>query len=153
MTVRRRLCAVLAVLFGLVAAASAPAHHSFSGVFDVDRQITLAGVISKIDWINPHIYIHLDVKDTDGQVTTWAIESLPTNHLRTVGITRQDIWNNAAAGEVVTIHALGARDLASRSGWLQRITYADGHFFHLSGDPNEIIALKEPSDAGPRAIE
>ena len=150
MNVQHRLCAVLVVLFGVGAAASASAHHSFSGVVDVDGQITLTGVLSKIDWVNPHIYLHLDVTD-DGQVTTWAIETLPTNHLRNIGLTRLDLWNDAAAGEVVTIHALRARDQNSRLGWLQRITYADGHFFHLSGDPNEIVALRETSDArGPR---
>ncbi len=151
MNVRHRFCAVLVVLFGVGGAASASAHHSFSGVVDVEGQITLTGVLSKIDWINPHIYLYLGVTDDDGQVTTWAIETLPTNHLRNIGITRLDIWNDAAAGEVVTIHALRARDRTRRLGWLQRITYADGHFFHLSGDPNEILALKETSDArGPR---
>lgn len=147
MNVRHRLCAVLVVLFGVGAAASASAHHSFSGVVDVEGQITLTGVLSKIDWVNPHIYLHLDVTDDDGQVTTWAIETLPTNHLRNIGLTRLDLWNDAAAGEVVTIHALRARDRTSRLGWLQRITYADGHFFHLSGDPNEIVALRETSNA------
>ncbi len=151
MNVQHRLCAVLVVLFSVGAAASASAHHSFSGVVDVEGQITLTGVLSKIDWVNPHIYLHLDVTDDDGQVTTWAIETLPTNHLRNIGLTRLDLWNDAAAGEVVTIHALRARDQDSRLGWLQRITYADGHFFHLSGDPNEIVALEETSDAqGPR---
>ena len=148
MNVRRRLCTLLVVLFGVGAAASAPAHHSFSGAFDVEGRITLTGVLSKIDWVNPHIYLYLDVTDADGQVTTWAIETLPTNHLRNVGISRRDIWNDAAAGEVVTIHGLRARDPASHAAWLERITYADGHFFHLNGDPSEIEAAKETSDAG-----
>ena len=148
MNVRHHLCAGLVVLFGVGAAAAASAHHSFSGLVDVEGQITLKGVLSKIDWVNPHIYLSLDVTDADGQVTTWQIETLPTNHLRNIGITRLDIWNDASSGEVVTIHALRARDPASRLGWLQRITYADGHFFHLSGDPNEIVALKDTSDAG-----
>lgn len=133
----------MVVSFVLVAAAAAQAHHSFSGVFDIKRQATLKGVISKIDWVNPHVYVYLDVKDNDGNVTTWAIESLPTNHLRSAGITRQDIWNNAAAGEVVTVHIYESKDLANhRSGRLLRITYADGHFLHLSGDPKEIDASK-----------
>jgi hypothetical protein len=130
------------VVFVVVAAASAQAHHSVSGVFDVNRQITLKGVISKIDWVNPHVYIYLDVKDNDGRVTTWAIESLPTNHLRAAGITRQDIWNHAAAGEVVTVHANAAFDVTKPLGSLLRITYADGHFFHVRGDPKAIDASK-----------
>ena len=99
--------------------------------------------ISKIDWVNPHVYIYLDVKDNNGKVTTWGLESLPTNHLRSVGLTRQDIWNNASEGEVVTVHVNPAKDLANhQAGWLLRITYADGHFFHLSGDPKEIAESK-----------
>jgi len=140
MSMRHRLCAISVVLFGLATAAPAPAHHSFSGVFNVKKQIALKGVISKIDWVNPHIYVFLDVKDNDGKVTTWAIESLPTNHLRKAGITRQDIWNDAAEGEVITIHAYEAHDPAKHMGWLLRITYADGHFLHVNGDPKAIAS-------------
>ena len=139
MNVPHRLRAVLVVLVVVAAASAAQAHHSFSGAFDVSKQATLKGVISKIDWVNPHIYIYLDVKENDGKVTTWALETLPTNHMRSVGLTRQDFWNNASAGEVVTAHVNPARDLTTfRAGWLLRITYADGHFFHLNGDPKAI---------------
>jgi hypothetical protein len=139
MNVPHRLRAVLVVLVVVAAASAAQAHHSFSGAFDVSQQATLKGVISKIDWVNPHIYIYLDVKENDGKVTTWALETLPTNHMRSVGLTRQDFWNNASAGEVVTAHVNPARDLTTfRAGWLLRITYADGHFFHLNGDPKAI---------------
>lgn len=143
MNVTHRLRAVLVVLILAAAATAAQAHHSFSGAFDVGKQTTLKGIISKIDWVNPHIYIYLDVKDNDGKVTTWALETLPTNHMRSVGLTRQDFWNNASAGEVVTAHVNPARDLTShRAGWLLRITYADGHFFHLNGDPKAIAEAK-----------
>ena len=69
MSMRYRLCAVLVMLFGPAAAVPALAHHSVSGVFDQGKQITLKGVITKIEWINPHVNFHLDVKDKDGQVT------------------------------------------------------------------------------------
>ena len=138
-----RLHAVLVALFLVAAAAAAQAHHAFSGAFDVSKQETLKGVISKIDWVNPHIYIYLDVKGNDGKVTTWGLETLPTNHMRSVGLTRQDFWNDASAGEVVTAWVNPAKDLANhRAGWLLRISYADGHFFHLSGDPKEIAESK-----------
>ncbi|MGH9253580.1 MAG: DUF6152 family protein [Vicinamibacterales bacterium] len=137
--VRHRRCAVLVVLVVVVAAASAHAHHSFSGAFDINKRATLKGVISKIDWVNPHVYMFLDVKDNDGKVTTWALESLPTNHLRSAGITRNDLWNKAAEGEMVTVHIYESKSVANhRAGWLLRVTYADGHFLHLSGDPKEI---------------
>ena len=135
---------LLAVLF-VLATAPVQAHHSFNDIFDVGTVTTLKGVISKIDWINPHVYISLDVKDSSGKVTTWAVESPPTNHLRSAGITRQTLWNDASAGEIVTVHLSPAKDnlKADRQlGLLMRITYADGHFFHVRGDPKEIAAAK-----------
>lgn len=144
MNVRNRVGAVLAVLF-VLGAASAQAHHSFNDIFDVNTVSTLKGVISKIDWINPHVYINLDVKDSSGKVTTWGVESPPTNHLRAAGISRQALWNDASAGEVVTIHvnpAKGAVKADRPLGLLMRITYADGHFFHVRGDAKEIAASK-----------
>ena len=145
MNMRHYLNAALAVLWVLVAAPSAQAHHSFSAIFDVSTVTTLKGVISKIDWINPHVYIDLDLKDSSGKVTTWGVESPPTNHLRAAGISRRALWNDASAGEVVTVHvhpAKGAVKADRPLGLLMRITYADGHFFHVRGDPKEIGALK-----------
>jgi hypothetical protein len=144
MNVRNRVSALVAGLF-MLTVASAQAHHSFNDIFDVDTVATLKGTISKIDWINPHVYINLDVKDSSGKVTTWGVESPPTNHLRSAGISRQDLLNNASAGEVVTVHVNPARATTKADrplGLLMRITYADGHFFHVRGDPKEIAAAK-----------
>jgi hypothetical protein len=135
---------MLAVLF-ILGASSAQAHHSFNDIFDVSTVTALKGVISKIDWINPHVYISLDVKDTSGKITTWAVESPPTNHLRSAGISRQALWNDASAGEVVTVYLSPARDNVKTDrqlGLLMRITYADGHFYHVRGDPKEIATAK-----------
>lgn len=144
MNPRSRVYAALAVLF-ILGAPSAQAHHSFNDIFDVETVTTLKGTISKIDWINPHVYINLDVKDSTGKITTWGVESPPTNHLRSAGITRQDLWNDASAGEVVTIHVNPARATTKADrplGLLMRITYADGHFFHVRGDPKELGSAK-----------
>lgn len=141
---RNRVSIMLAVLF-VLAVGPAHAHHSFNDIFDVGTVTTLKGTISKIDWINPHVYINLDVKDSSGKVTTWGVESPPTNHLRSAGISRQDLLNNASAGEVVTVHVNPAKATAKADrplGLLMRITYADGHFFHVRGDPKEIAAAK-----------
>ena len=138
MSMRSRLCAVLVMLFGLVAAAPVEAHHSVSGVFDQGRQITLKGVITRIEWINPHVNFHLDVKDKDGQVTAWRIETLPTNWMRKAGISKEAIFSNAAAGEIVSVQAYPGRDSSKQIGYLLRITYPDGHFIHVTGDPEAI---------------
>ena len=141
MKLPRRSSVIFTSLLVIIAAHVVQAHHSFSAAFDITRRTTLTGTLSKIDWVNPHVYLYLDVKDDAGKVTTWALESLPTNHLRTAGITRNDMWNKASEGEVVTVHINESRDVTNhRAGWLIRITYADGHFFHLSGDPGEVAS-------------
>ena len=143
MNARNRIATLLALL--VVGVASAQAHHSFNDIFDIATVTTLKGTISTIDWINPHVYINVDVKDIDGKVTTWAVESPPTNNLRTAGISRQDLWNNASQGEVVTVHvnpAKGAIKTERPLGLLMRITYADGHFYHVRGDIKETAAAK-----------
>src|SRR5262245_50686030 len=141
---RSRVYALLAVLL-ILGVPSARAHHSFNDIFDGDKVLTLRGTISTIDWINPHVYINIDVKDDTGKATTWGVESTPMNHLRAAGISRQAPWNDASKGEVVTIHVNPARSPNKTErpiGLLMRITYADGHFFHVRGDPKEIAAAK-----------
>ena len=144
MNVRHFARAVLTALF-ILGIASVHAHHSFNDIFDVDTVTALKGTISKIDWINPHVYFTLDVKDASGKITQWAVESPPTNHLRNAGISRQALWNDASDGEVVTVHLNPAKanvKTERQLGLLMRITYADGHFFHVRGDPKQIAAAK-----------
>lgn len=141
---RNRVCAALALFFAL-GAASAQAHHSANDIFERDILLALKGTISSIDWINPHVYFHLDVKDSDGKVTTWAVECPPTNHMRQAGYSRSTLWNKASEGEVVTVHLSPAKDMAKMDkplGYLMRITYADGRFLHVRGRPEEIAAAK-----------
>ncbi len=138
----RKLSAPLTAIVGLVLATPLVAHHSVPAVFDEGKQITLTGTISKIDWINPHIHLFLATKAPDGKATTWEIETLPTNWMRNAGITKDAVLGNAAAGEVVTIHANPARDTSLQLGYLMRITYPDGHFLHVTGDPEKIAPVK-----------
>jgi hypothetical protein len=107
------------------------AHHSVAGQFDASKPVTLTGVISKIDWINPHIYIHLDVKDEHGTVTVWRLASLPTAMLRKAGLTSQLL---TADGATVTATAILARDGTQHLAWVSKLTYADGHYYALSGE-------------------
>jgi hypothetical protein len=107
------------------------AHHSVPGQFDLSKPLTLKGVISKVDWINPHIYIHLDVKDASGTTNTWALATLPTAMMRRAGITRESLQGKP--GEEVTINAVPARDGSKHLAWINKITYADGHSFSPTG--------------------
>jgi hypothetical protein len=127
--VMQRSVAKIALLFALVATASVPlAHHSVLGQFDVSRSITLTGTIVKVEWINPHPYLHLDVTDSTGAVLTWALSTIPIALLRKAGITREALGGKP--GEVVTVAIHPALN-GQRLGWVTRITYADGHFYAL----------------------
>ena len=97
------------------------AHHSFAAEYDSNQLITLTGVITKVEWTNPHIYIHLDVKGEDGKVVTWALEGYPPNTLKRTGFSR----NLLKEGDTVTITAYKAKD-ASNTGAGREITFPDG---------------------------
>ena len=127
----------IGVLVAAAAIAATPvlAHHSVPGTFNVEKTVAIKGTISKIDWINPHIYIYVDVKDQAG-VTTWKVETLPTNHMRRAGVTREEILTEAKAGEV-TVHMYPAH-LNKTAGFLLRLTFPEGHFMHLYGEESEI---------------
>jgi hypothetical protein len=129
---RYRFAVVLVAATIMVVAGSLSAHHSVSGQYDASRPLTLTGVIAKVDWINPHIYLHLDVKDKDGAVTTWTLSTLPTAMMRRAGLTKESLQGQP--GEVVTISAIAARDETKKLGWISKITYADGHHVQLGRD-------------------
>jgi len=130
---RHRFAPVLLVAGVLLVAASASfAHHSVSGQYDSSKPLTLAGVITKVDWINPHVYLHLDVKEKDGTVTAWTLSTLPTAMMRRAGLTRESLQGKP--GETVTVTAIAARDETKRLGWISKITYADGHHVQLGRD-------------------
>jgi len=129
---RHRFAVVLVAATLVVVAGSVSAHHSVSGQYDASRPLTLSGVISKVDWINPHVYLHLDVKEKDGAVTTWTLSTPPTAMMRRAGLTKESLQGQP--GEVVTITAIAARDETKKLGWISKITYADGHHVQLGRD-------------------
>ena len=123
-----RLCLLSA---GALITAIAAAHHSVTGQFDPMNRVELTGVITKVDWINPHTYLYLDVADEDGTTTTWRLESAPTAMLRKARITPELLMDG---GSVVTVDAIVARDGTSNLAWLYRIDYPDGRSYQLSGE-------------------
>jgi hypothetical protein len=114
-----------------VATVTAYAHHSVAGQFDNSKRVELTGTISEVDWINPHVYIHLDVKDEKGAITPWRLESLPTAMMRKAGVTKDMIING---GMVVKVDAYSARDGTKNLAWVLKLTYADGHYYQLAGE-------------------
>ena len=97
------------------------AHHSFSAEYDSTQLITLKGTISKVEWTNPHIYVYLDVKDTGGKVTTWALEGYPPNTLKRTGFGRDLL----KIGDEVTATAYKSKD-GTNTGAGREFTFPDG---------------------------
>jgi hypothetical protein len=114
------LAAALA-LFCLCWIQSADAHHSLASEFDEGKPLTLQGVITKIDWLNPHVYVYLDVKNQTGTVR-WSLETLPPATLRRGGLLRDML----GLGQTVTVLAYQARATPNLA-FLRKITFADGH--------------------------
>ena len=124
--VRQKMCAgMLAVLGLLLAAIPVLAHHSFVAEFDGNKKFVVSGVLTKVDWVNPHIGIYLDVKDEAGRTATYTFISGPPSTLHRAGVKMSDF----KVGEMVTITAAPAKDGAKHLGWLQMIKYPDGHVF------------------------
>jgi hypothetical protein len=103
-----RCWSLAAVSFGaLLSVAPAAAHHSFAAQYDASKRVTLTGPVTKVEWMNPHIYFYADVKDeTTGAVTNYAFEMGGPNSLIRMGWTR----NSLKAGDVVTVEGSLARD-------------------------------------------
>ncbi len=127
----RKLGAVLVGILLCVAGRGAIAHHSVAGEFNVNKIVNLNGVVSDVEWANPHIYIHLDVKNPAGVVTTWRLESVPVAMMRKAGLSKSLLL---ADGQTANVGAYLARDGTPHLGYLVKITYADGHHYQFASD-------------------
>jgi hypothetical protein len=117
-----------AAIAALACALPVIAHHSFSAEFDATKTVTLRGTISKVDWVNPHIWVYVDVKDDNGKTTTWALQSLPPLFFRGSGLTKDVLLSNT---QEVTVTLNPAKD-GALSGFMTKLAYPDGHVFSMS---------------------
>ena len=119
---------VIAVLLAL--GAPAPAHHSFAAEYDGDKFSTFKGVVTKIEWQNPHMHFYLDVTTAAGQVEQWKFEGFPPNMLVRQGW-KKDV--SLKVGDHITLTGWLARD-GSKLAHSREITWDDGKKL-LSGPP------------------
>jgi uncharacterized protein DUF6152 len=125
------LCASLACTL-LVAATPARAHHAFASEFDVKQPISLRGTVTKVELINPHSWIHIDVKDDKGTAVAWMVEGGSPNALFKRGVTKASI----PIGSELAIDGYRARDGANRAV-ARNISFADGRpLFFIGSQPS-----------------
>lgn len=132
-----RFAAILAI-----AAASAYAHHAYTAEFDTTKPIRLTGVLTKLEWSNPHIWLYLDVKDEKGNVSNWGFSASPPGMLVRRGITRDSL----KIGEVLTISGHRAKD-GSNNASGNIVKFADGRDALIGQDqavnPTETNSVKK----------
>lgn len=128
---RKRVWCSIVIALALAASSWSRAHHSVTGQFDPQERLELTGVISKIDWINPHIYVHLDVEEDTGETVTWRLETVPPSFMYRAHVTPDML---RGSGEPVRIEALRGRDRSQLLGFIIKIQYAEGHEYQLSAD-------------------
>lgn len=97
------------------------AHHSAAAEFDTSKPVVLHGTVTKVAWMNPHVFLWMDVMDASGKVTNWELESAAPNYLLRLGWSKQSI----KAGDVITIRAYPAKD-QSNMAKTDAITMPDG---------------------------
>ena len=114
----------------LIAAAPAFAHHSFAAEYDGEKPVTLKGVVTKVEWENPHMHFYLNVTDAKGKVEEWKFEGFPPNMLVRQGWKRDVTLKQ---GDAITVFAWKARNGANLAH-SREITLADGKKI-FSGPP------------------
>ena len=121
MRVKRVVGIVGLALYLAASAASVTAHHAFAAEFDANKPVTMKGIVTKMEWLNPHVWLHMDVKLPNGEVENWAFEAGTPNVLFRRGFTR----NSLLPGTVVVIDGYRAKDGSRRANG-RDLTFEDG---------------------------
>jgi hypothetical protein len=123
----RMMLAMVLIGAGLTAGeVSVAAHHAFAAEFDAKKPIRLKGTVARMEWINPHTWIHLDVKRPDGKVERWMIEGGPPNALYRRGFTKDSL----PVGAEILVEGFRAKDGTNRGNG-RDVTFADGRKLFL----------------------
>ena len=120
----------------LLAAVPVLAHHSFAAEYDASKAVKMTGTVTQMEWINPHAWIHIDVKKPDGKVESWMVEAGAPNALLRRGFTKASL----PVGTVITVEGYQPKDGAKRANG-RDITYQDGRKLFVgssgTGAPDE----------------
>ena len=117
----KSFASVLVIVGLLLGSVSAFAHHSEAAEFDTSKPIKITGTVRKVEWMNPHIWFYVDVKDESGKVTTWGFSGLPPGMAVRKGFTKDTM----KIGETIVVQGFRAKD-GSNNASGQRVTFADG---------------------------
>ena len=133
---RTKLAIVLAGVGFVCAAVPLWAHHAFAAEFDAQKPVKLEGTVTKVEWINPHAWIHLDVKRPDGKVEEWMIEGGTPNTLFRRGVTSKSL----PYGTVIVVDGYQAKDGTLKANG-RDLTFKDGRKLFIgstgTGAPND----------------
>jgi len=139
---RNRIARSIAAVALLVAGAPVLAHHSFSAEFDANKPVELKGTVVKVEWINPHTWIHIDVKQPDGSVQRWMIEGGTPNTLLRRGLTRESL----PAGTEVVVDGYRAKNGSNRANG-RDVQFPDGRkLFMGSSGIGAPVDGKDPTE-------
>jgi hypothetical protein len=139
----RMMLAMVVIGAGLIVGeVSMAAHHAFAAEFDAKKPIRLRGTVARMEWINPHTWIHLDVKRADGKVERWMIEGGPPNALYRRGFTKDSL----PVGAEILVEGFRAKDGTNRGNG-RDVTFADGRKLFLgSSGTGAPIDGRDPFD-------
>jgi hypothetical protein len=125
-------CSIAVVVAALLSPAAVSAHHAFSAEFDTKMPVTLQGTVTRIEMVNPHGWIHIDVKGPDGSVVSWAIETAGPNTLARRGVKKSSL----PLGQVVVVTGYRAKDMSNTAAGDQ-VRFLDGRSFSVGGSAGE----------------
>jgi hypothetical protein len=118
----KRLLVIMAAALALaITGVSVSAHHAFAAEFDANKPVKMKGTVTKMEWLNPHVWLHMDVKGKDGKVENWAFEAGTPSVLFRRGFSRKSLM----PGTVVVIDGYQAKDGSRRANG-RDITFEDG---------------------------
>jgi Family of unknown function (DUF6152) len=136
-------------LFLAGTAVTVVAHHAFAAEFDANRPVEFTGTITRMEWVNPHVWLHMDVKKPDGTTESWAFEAGTPNVLFRRGVTKQSLL----PGTVVKVDGYQAKDGTHRANG-RDLTFTDGKKLFMgssgTGAPYELARPGVDTEAKPK---